>query len=147
MKKEIKILLGFLVVAVILLFSFYFATKNINKDYLARSSQKTEEVDMFDNIMTYEEKDALNLSPDIIYEVTARDVKGNVATYRELPIVKSITTNLDFMSQEEINIRSFNPDNRYQVLERDDQGTILSYKKINSDDDILNTYNQYTYTE
>ncbi|MDD2584536.1 MAG: hypothetical protein PHE99_06320 [Bacteroidales bacterium] len=143
MKKAITILLSLILFVVIILLSFYLATR-VKEEVLEEDWQKKE---LLSQEMTAEEKNSLNLQSELEYEILSRDSEGNIDGYRIKSMPENILAEIDWMTDEEKEERSLSKKNRYQVLERNKSGDILAYKVINSDDDIVLEYKHYNYSE
>lgn len=153
MKKEVKILLAFVLIIVVLLLSFYLAAMNKSKIQEQGDLQQSEQVEnqqavpevvILNEEMTAEEKATLNLRPDGEYIVLSREDDGTITSYKVVSLPENVVTGLDWMTDEEKTEKKLNSKARFQVLERDKDGNIVLYKVIKSDNDIVDVNNQPT---
>ncbi len=150
MKKEIKILLGFVVVIIVLLLSFYLASINRSEKAQQTSNEAVESAEVLNQVMTNEEKANLGIALEGEYEILSRDIDGKILSYKVTSTpstLQKIPVKIDWMSEAEIAERKLNTEYRYQVLERDEAGVATAYKVVLTDNDVLIEYGQYTYSE
>lgn len=155
MKKEIKIILGFFIVASILLLSFYLANRSV-KDLEGQEGSAQEGIDQTETfhemeslmqLMTEEEKESLGLDQDREFMVVSRDEDGEVDIYEKIFKEEIIEAPFDFMSNEEKESKGVNVEGTYQVLERDEEANVLAYRIIMSPEDIVTEYGQYVFVD
>jgi len=124
-KTYIRIIVITISVFVIAVAVFYLVNKSVNKPI---------------ELVSENEKAALNLYHAGVYEVISRNASGSITAYRFIKLEEEKPINLELMTDAEKTEKGIPVNLKIQILQRDAQGKILSYRVIRKDSDIVTKY-------